>query len=321
MGTITHLHERLRPVPVAIATEEDALRRAYEILPQGASLKRTLRDELAVSGFFGLSIPSDFSGLDVANGILAEVVARLAERAGRAAELLVSHHGALEALRNCGSDEQRRMAFSRVAAGESFHLIDGAGNEGYVLLADAIGYRLTGGEPLASIAPEADWFAVFARNEAGASCLALFSRHDLLALQEDTAVAPPGSGLHISADAVLPCHDNGQCMTLAMGNFLAGALVLGLARAKADVFANIAGTGPMTASRLLLETESVSALLDRCGFAIDAAQVTPTPQTIKAAARAALVVQAAAERLMCLADPQQEDRPALEALSRFLTSE
>ncbi|MDQ0457302.1 acyl-CoA dehydrogenase family protein [Rhizobium paknamense] len=311
MGTITHLHERLRPAPSHVGSEDDALHRAAEIAARGLASRRQLRDELSQAGLLGVSIPADFAGLDVSNGVLAEIVASLSAKGDDGAAVLIGHQAALEALRNSGSEEQRRVLFARVAAGESFHLIETAST--LKLAADALGSRLDDLQSLAGHGSEADWLAVFAHNEAGGECLAVFSRQDLLAAQE------PGQmpGLHVSVDGVLPCRAGARAMSEVMRRFLQGAVVQGRARAGGFQSA-IPHYDGLSQARFVLEKESLAALLERCGLAIDAAQVNPGPQTIEAAAMAALILQAAAERMFTVLGLEVSGQPALNALASRL---
>src|ERR1700712_1639943 len=126
MGTVSQLHERPRPVARRIESDEEALETAralaseFEKLASDRDVNRILPEEelnaLSQSGLLGISVPSEYEGLDISNAILAEIIAILAESDPSIALVSQSLFQVLEALRVAGGEEQKTSFFARALA-------------------------------------------------------------------------------------------------------------------------------------------------------------------------------------------------------------
>ena len=77
-------------------------------------------DAYSASGLLGITVPRAFGGAGVSNGTLAEVVATIAAADGSLGQIPQNHFYALEVLRVGGSASQQRFFFERALAGERF---------------------------------------------------------------------------------------------------------------------------------------------------------------------------------------------------------
>lgn len=329
MGTVTHLHERLRTVPTRIGHEDEVLSVARQLVNEGQAGTQSLVswEALVQSGLFAISIPVDFGGLDISNAVMAEAVSIIAAASPESAVALAGHFSTLEAIRNAGSEEQRRAIFSRVACGECFsglvHGEDPVSEWGLRLSTEGIGYCLDG-EIVSSEALSVDWMALLLGDERGELRFVLVPR------QAREIGSAPGAGdhrlsfqrLHVAADAVLNASADARLMSGATRHLLDGALALG--RSRQSFFSSIqhlrdqrqsADDGPMRAvkveiARAYVQMESLAALINRCGTEIDIAQVTPGARTITRASQLARALAIAASQALT----QKEDGGSEEAL-------
>ncbi|ASY57598.1 Acyl-CoA dehydrogenase [Sinorhizobium sp. CCBAU 05631] len=303
MGSITHLHERLRPVPLRIASDEEVLTAAGELVALGAEAPAiVLADALVRSGLLAISIPSDFDGADVSNGLIADAVSKIAEVQPAAAGALVHHYRALELVRNAGSEEQRRSIYSHVASGERLSAAapSDQGTPRYV--PDGIGFKLTDALEAACLG-EPDWFAVLALNDAEASSLLLVQRG-----RTETRVVHTGEPAlyrlgeaHVPADAVLALNRDALLLARSLGTILQAAVVLGEKRRQLAGNLNMWRDGRPSSDRpwderigrFQVEIETLAALIDRASTALDLAQVNSTPTAVAAVGRLATTIEIA----------------------------
>ncbi len=305
MGSITHLHERLRPVPLRIASDEELLAAAGEVIALGKDAPATfLADALVRSGLLAISIPSDFDGADVANGLIAQVVSQIAQTQPSAARALVHHFRALELVRNAGSEEQRRSIYLHVASGERLScggLGDHTASQRYVT--DGIGFRLSGALEAASLG-EPDWFSVLAFSEAEVLSLLLVQRGST------RVEVVPGSQparyrldqAHMPADSVLALHQDALPLSESLGTILRASTILGEKRQRLAADLALWRGGVLSGDRpwderigkLQLDIEILAALIDRAATALDLAQVNPTPAGVSDACRIATALEFAA---------------------------
>ncbi len=305
MGSITHLHERLRPVPHRIASDEEVLTAAGEVVALGADAPAVvLADALTRCGLLAISIPSDFDGADVSNGLIAQAVSQIAEVQPAAAGALVNHLRALELVRNAGSEEQRRSIYLRVASGERLSAA-GAGGQAATqrYIPDGIGFKLSGALEAASLG-EPDWFAVLARNDAEAPSLLLVQRGSTQAdivRAGEPALYRLGEA-HVPADSVLALNRDALLLSRSLGTILHAATVLGEKRRHlAATLALWRGGQPSQnrpwderIGRLQVEIETLAALIDRASTALDLAQVNSTPAGVLEVGRVATAIEIAA---------------------------
>ena len=316
MGTITHLHQRLRPPPNRIGAEEEVsavvadLARRFSAAPSD----RAYHTIVAQSGLLAISIPADFGGLDVSNVVLGEAIAVLAATWPQSATALVGHFEALEAIRNAGSEEQRRAIYAHVAAGERLAVLISEFTErgdGIRLSTEGIGYCLDG-ELVAKVILDSDWLLLTLADEHGNPRFVLVSCEDpglsVVAAAESRQTFR-FQRLHVAADTILIHGEDAMLMSRAVGHLMEGALTLG--RLREDFFSAVRQSSQRRQhasendirqlqaeiGRLHVEAEQLAALVNRCGTEIDIAQVTPGAHAIQRAAQSAEVVAIAAARV------------------------
>jgi len=193
MGTVSQLHERVRPPAHRIQSEEEALDIARS-LAAGFAQQASDRDinrilpydeveALSQSGLLGISVPSEHGGIDISNCVLAEVIAILAEADPSIAQILQTHFHVLEAVRIGGGEDQRASLFDRAITGDRFGGIfsdsdtGGTDQHSLHLTADGLGFRLNGRSlPSASIL-FSDWIALFAPDKRKGLVAAVVSRN------------------------------------------------------------------------------------------------------------------------------------------------
>lgn len=328
MGTITHLHERLRPVPNRIDAEGEVLVVASALL--SAMERWPVAEALGRSGLLAVSVPSDFGGLDVSNVVLAEAVALIATVSARAAETLASHCAALEAIRNAGSEGQRGSAFAKSSGGERFLLATSGGIAGWRaearFLPDGMGVRVDGRVELAA-AIDAEWFAVPAADSSGQLALLLVP-HNAPGLDFSEAGDAGGSqlrlaGVHVAADSVLALTGQAAPMVEGVYRLLRAAVILGQSRrGLEEVVASIGSAMDATAASdhaigwRQVEIETVYAQILRAAAAIDVAQVNPAGATIAEAHRLSTILGLVAHRMNTGRTATGEEDAVIVALGR-----
>ncbi|MDK1493928.1 acyl-CoA dehydrogenase family protein [Sinorhizobium sp. 7-81] len=305
MGSITHLHERPRPAPLRIASDEEVLTAAGEVIALGTDAPAALLVEsLVSSGLLAISIPSDFDGADVSNGLIAQVVSQIAQVQPAAARALVQHFRALELVRNSGSEEQRRSIYLHVESGERLScggIGEHTASQRY--FTDGIGFRLSGALEVASLGVP-DWFAVLASSEAKLLSLLLVQRGSTRT--ELVAGSQPAryrlDEAHVPADAVLALHEDALPLSQSLGTILHASTILGEKRQRLGADLALWRGGVRSGDRpwderigkLQVDIEILAALIDRAATALDLAQVNPSPAGVFHVCRSASALEFAA---------------------------
>jgi SfnB family sulfur acquisition oxidoreductase len=325
MGTVSQLHERTRPVARRIESDEEALETArllaseFEKRASDRDVNRILPEEeldaLSQSGLLGISVPSEFEGLDISNAILAEIIAILAEGDPSIALVSQSHFQVLEILRVAGDEEQKNIFFARALAGER---MAGASStttqvdQQTRLVADGIGYRLNGRQTHSTGVLFADWIAIFALDQSEQLTLSLLSRQSQGIQTIDDwdgfGQRTTGTGttiLHnayVEADATIHVARTRQPTTIrAVVQIAHAGIDLGIARAAfaatvdfvrnharpwMDSGATRAADDPLTIARvgqIAIRIEAAAAMIERAGGKVDIAQISATDENIIAA--------------------------------------
>ncbi|NTF90331.1 SfnB family sulfur acquisition oxidoreductase [Agrobacterium rhizogenes] len=173
--------DRIRPVAVRLASEEEAIATARVLAKQFAEsassrdidrlLPHAELDALSQSGLLSITVPSEYGGLDVSNAVLAEVTAILAEADGSIGQIPQNHFYILEALRNDGSEEQKQFFFGRALAGDRFGNAlsekgtKTVGHYNTLITREGLGYRINGRKYYSTGVIFADWITVFALDD------------------------------------------------------------------------------------------------------------------------------------------------------------
>jgi alkylation response protein AidB-like acyl-CoA dehydrogenase len=128
MGTIRPVAEGVLRPSAVIGDEAEALTTVASIVRLfSENLRKDPNDTLDAavaflerSGLLGISVATDFGGIDASNTVLAEVSARLAELSPALAEIAVAHFSVVERIRTDGSEAQRSMLLPAVVSGLRF---------------------------------------------------------------------------------------------------------------------------------------------------------------------------------------------------------
>lgn len=306
MGTITHLNERQRTAPIRITTEEEALAVSKDLAISLAGVQNgALSEALSRSGLLAVSIPSDFGGADVSNVVLSQIVAVLAQHTPLAASMLTLHLSSLELLRNGGTEEQRRAAFARAAAGERFCFVQSS--EVLQLLPDGIGYALSG-EVECLCVPQAEWLVINRRSPTDDTAL-LIPASPGRAIERSSNAGPARilfDSEHVHSDSVLALGRDAVRLSAALNRLLLASITLGETERSIAEFSQqqqwnresviVDADRESAIGQLLVQTTTLSALTHTCGTAFDIAQVNPAAQTIGEACRQASILEFVATR-------------------------
>jgi SfnB family sulfur acquisition oxidoreductase len=326
MGTVSQLHERVRPVARRIESDEEALTTArslameFDRLASDRDVNRILPeaelDALSQSGLLGVSIPSDYEGLDISNAMLAEIVAILAESDPSIALVAQSHFQLLEIIRLGGTEEQKKIFFARALAGERLAgtlSATGQSDDRVGLLADGTGYRLNGRQPQATGVLLADWIGLVAFDPSDREVLSLVQgTADGIQIIDDWdgfGLRTTGTGttilhnVHVETDATIDLAKLSapQATIATVGRITHAGIDLGIARSAfkatvesvrnrarpwTDSGVARAAEDPLTIAsigRIGIGIEAAAAMIERAGGKVDVAQISPTEENLVAA--------------------------------------
>ncbi len=267
-------------------------------------------EALSQSGLLGISVPSEHGGIDISNCVLAEVIAILAEADPSLAQILQTHFHVLEAVRIGGGEDQRAFLFDRAIIGDRFcgvfsePGIGGTDQNALHLKSDGRGFRLSGrSSPSASIL-FSDWIALFVPDDRKKLVAAVVPRNtegiQIIDDWDGFGQRTSGDGttilhdVYLNADAVLLHRDKlAQPTVIDCVNQLTHAgISLGIARSalaaamafvksqpSADGGFERAADEPLTVTRIggiAIRIEAATAIVERAGSRIDAAQINLT---------------------------------------------
>ncbi|MEZ2219224.1 SfnB family sulfur acquisition oxidoreductase [Rhizobium sp. RCC_161_2] len=259
MGTVSQLHEHIRPLAHRIQSEEEALQIARSLAARFAQqasdrdINRVLPydevEALSQSGLLGITTPSEYDGLDISNSILAEIIAILAEADPSIAEIARNHFYILEALRTGGSEEQKDTFFARALAGDRFGNALSepdtatAGQNNTRLTPEGPGHRVNGRKSYAAGVLFADWIAISALDTLDEQTISLVPRGtegiQIIDDWDGFGQRTSGSGttilhnVYVNADAVLAHHTGFERPTTIgpVDQIIHAGIDLGIARA------------------------------------------------------------------------------------------
>ena len=297
---------RLAAQFAAGAAERDADR----ILPFGEL------DLLAQSGLLAITVPAQFGGLDVSNAVLAEITAILSEADGSIGQIPQNHFYILEALRTDGSEEQQRYFFGRALAGDRFgnalseRGTKTVGHYNTRITRDGPGYRITGRKFYSTGVLFADWITVFALDDEDRLTMAFVPKGtegvEIVDDWDGFGQRTTGSGttildnVYVSADSVVFHHRGFERPTTigSVGQIIHAGVDLGIARAAfaatlefvrtksrpwMDSGLDRASDDPLTIAKvgqIAIRLEAATALVERAGHKVDAAQVETTEHKV-----------------------------------------
>ncbi|WEX73793.1 SfnB family sulfur acquisition oxidoreductase [Sinorhizobium numidicum] len=336
MGTVSQFAEKPRPMAHRIESEEEALSVATQLAAQVAAraserdLERVLPyeelDQLAQSGLLAISIPSEYEGIDVSNAVLAEVTAILSEADSSIGQIPQSHFYILEALRQDGTEEQKKFFFARALAGDRFANALSetgtrtAGHYDTRITEDGAGYRINGRKYYSTGVLFADWIAIFALDAADEITMSFVPRGtegiQIIDDWDSFGQRVTGSGttllqnVYVNAGSVVRHHLGfEQPATIgSVGQIIHAGVDLGIARAAfretvdfvrnrarpwMDSGMERASEDPLTIAKvgeIAIRLEAAAAVIEHAGRKVDIAQIEPTEEH---ATEASLAVAAA----------------------------
>ncbi|MBB4525314.1 UNVERIFIED_ORG: SfnB family sulfur acquisition oxidoreductase [Rhizobium sophorae] len=297
---------RLAAQFAARAAERDADR----ILPF------TELDLLAQSGLLAITVPAQYGGLDVSNAVLAEVTAILSEADGSIGQIPQNHFYILEALRTDGGEEQQRYFFGRVLAGDRFgnalseRGTKTVGHYNTRITRDGPGYRINGRKFYSTGVLFADWITIFALDSEDRLTMAFVPKGtegvEIVDDWDGFGQRTTGSGttildnVYVSADSVVFHHKGFERPTTigSVGQIIHAGVDLGIARAAfaetldfirtksrpwMDSGLDRASDDPLTIAKvgqIAIQLEAATALVERAGHKVDAAQVETTEEKV-----------------------------------------
>ncbi|NTH80671.1 SfnB family sulfur acquisition oxidoreductase [Rhizobium rhizogenes] len=321
--------DRIRPVAVRLASEEEAIATARVLAKQFAEsassrdidrlLPHAELDALSQSGLLSITVPSEYGGLDVSNAVLAEVTAILAEADGSIGQIPQNHFYILEALRNDGSEEQKRFFFGRALAGDRFGNAlsekgtKTVGHYNTLITREGLGYRINGRKYYSTGVIFADWITVFALDDEERLTMSFVPRGtegiEIVDDWDGFGQRTTGSGttilnnVYVRADAVVS-HQKGfeRPTTIgSVGQIIHAGVDLGIARAafaETVVFVKTnarpwmnsgverASDDPLTIAKvgqIAIRLEAATAVVERAGRKVDIAQIDPSEANVVAA--------------------------------------
>ncbi|NTH15735.1 SfnB family sulfur acquisition oxidoreductase [Agrobacterium rhizogenes] len=321
--------DRIRPVAVRLASEEEAIATARVLAKQFAEsassrdidrlLPHAELDALSQSGLLSITVPSEYGGLDVSNAVLAEVTAILAEADGSIGQIPQNHFYILEALRNDGSEEQKRFFFGRALAGDRFGNAlsekgtKTVGHYNTLITREGLGYRINGRKYYSTGVIFADWITVFALDDEERLTMSFVPRGtegiEIVDDWDGFGQRTTGSGttilnnVYVRADAVVS-HQKGfeRPTTIgSVGQIIHAGVDLGVARAAfAETVAFVktnarpwmnsgverASDDPLTIAKvgqIAIRLEAATAVVERAGRKVDIAQIDPSETNVVAA--------------------------------------
>ncbi|MGM4981439.1 MULTISPECIES: SfnB family sulfur acquisition oxidoreductase [Rhizobium] len=330
MGTVSQLHERVRPPAHRIQSEEEALEIARS-LAVGFALQASDRDinrvlpydeieTLSQSGLFGISVPSEHGGIDISNSVLAEIIAILAGADPSIAQILQTHFHVLEAVRTGGSEEQKSSLFARVMAGDRFGSVSsdagtgGAGQSDLQLTHDGLGYRLNGRSFHSASVLFSDWIVMFIadavavvpRNTEGVQIIDDWDGFGQRTSGNGTTIL---HNIYLNVDAVLSHHEKLEQPSVidSVGQLTHAGINLGIARSALATTIELMRAHPSTDNSLkhaaddpliitrvgeiAVRIEAATAMVERAGSKIDAAQINLTEDHVIDAALSVAAAQ------------------------------
>ncbi|MGO7751334.1 SfnB family sulfur acquisition oxidoreductase [Rhizobium ruizarguesonis] len=276
-------------------------------------------DLLAQSGLLAITVPSQYGGLDVSNAVLAEITAILSEADGSIGQIPQNHFYILEALRTDGGEEQQRYFFGRVLAGDRFgnalseRGTKTVGHYNTRITRDGQGYRINGRKFYSTGVLFADWITIFALDAEDRLTMAFVPKGtkgvEIVDDWDGFGQRTTGSGttildnVYVSADSVVFHHKGFERPTTigSVGQIIHAGVDLGIARAAfaetlefvrtksrpwMDSGLERALDDPLTIAKvgqIAIRLEAATALVERAGHKVDAAQVETTEEKVVAA--------------------------------------
>ncbi|MFJ4431206.1 SfnB family sulfur acquisition oxidoreductase [Pseudomonas sp. NPDC089395] len=279
-------------------------------------------DAYSNSGLWGITVPREHGGAEVSFATLAQVIAIVSAADPSLGQIPQNHYCLLEDIRLQGTDEQKRFFFDLALQGNRFaNALSETGGKTVQdistrLVAEADGYRIDGRKGYCTGSLYAHWIGVLALDEQGRAQLAFVQRgtpglvivDDWSSMGQRTTSSGTVllDGLRVPAFNLFPSYRSYERPTLAgpFAQLTTAAIDAGIGRAALDdtiafvreharpwIDAKVerAGDDPLTiiqVGSLEIRQEAAEALLERAGWALDAAKPAPDEDNVAAASLA-----------------------------------
>ncbi|CAN7435036.1 monooxygenase [Rhizobium sp. LjRoot258] len=299
MGTVSRFADRARPAAHRIESEEEAIATARRLAADFALqaserdinrvFPRAELDALFQSGLTAVTVPPENEGLDVANALLGEIVAIIAEGDSSIGECLEHHFTVLEELRNEPNEERRALLFVRALAGD--HFVAATFAEGAAAVPSGLGYQLSGRSLRVPGILFADWIVADAIDTQGQAVrfhlpcetagLQIIDDWDGFGQRTNGAGSAVANGVIGNGEAAVDDRQQRHTTSSALAALLHAGTDLGIARAALASLREAprsAGVG-----KLALSVQATAALLESAGGKLDFAQVSPSTARTEAA--------------------------------------
>lgn len=276
-------------------------------------------DAFSNSGLWGITVPREHGGAEVSFATLAKVIAIVSAADPSLGQIPQNHYCLLEDIRLQGTPEQKRHFFDLVLKGHRFaNALSETGGKTVQdirtrLVAEGDGYRIDGRKGYCTGSLYAHWIGVLALDDQDRAQLAFVPRDTPgLVIVDDWSsmgqrTTSSGTvlleGLHVPAFNLFPSYRSYEHPTLAgpFAQLTTAAIDAGIGRAALDdtiafvreharpwIDANVekASDDPLTIIQigsLEIRQEAADALLERAGWALDAAKPAPDETNVAAA--------------------------------------
>lgn len=276
-------------------------------------------DAFSNSGLWGITVPREHGGAEVSFATLAKVIAIVSAADPSLGQIPQNHYCLLEDIRLQGTPEQKRHFFDLVLQGHRFaNALSETGGKTVQdirtrLVAEGDGYRIDGRKGYCTGSLYAHWIGVLALDDQDRAQLAFVPRDTPgLVIVDDWSsmgqrTTSSGTvlleGLHVPAFNLFPSYRSYEQPTLAgpFAQLTTAAIDAGIGRAALDdtiafvreharpwIDANVekASEDPLTIIQigsLEIRQEAADALLERAGWALDAAKPAPDETNVATA--------------------------------------
>lgn len=276
-------------------------------------------DTFSNSGLWGITVPREFGGAEVSYATLAQVIAIVSAADPSLGQIPQNHYCMLEDIRLQGTQEQKRFFFDLALKGNRFanaYSETGGKNVADIrtrLKAEGDEYRIDGRKGYCTGSLYAHWFGVLALDEQGRGQLAFVPRGTpgLVVVDDWSSIGQRTTssgtvildGLRVPAFNLFPCYLSYEKPTLAgpFAQLTTAAIDAGIARAALDdtiafvreharpwidAGVELANEDPLTIVQigaLEIRQEAAEALLERAGWALDAAKPAPDEDNVAVA--------------------------------------
>ncbi|MBK5002038.1 SfnB family sulfur acquisition oxidoreductase [Pseudomonas sp. S31] len=276
-------------------------------------------DAFSNSGLWGITVPREYGGAEVSFATLAKVIAIVSAADPSLGQIPQNHYCLLEDIRLQGTPEQKRQFFKQALQGHRFaNALSETGGKTVQdirtrLVREGDGYRIDGRKGYCTGSLYAHWIGVLALDEQDRAQLAFVPRDTPgLVIVDDWSsmgqrTTSSGTvlleGLGVPAFNLFPSYRSYEQPTLAgpFAQLTTAAIDAGIGRAALDdtiafvreqarpwIDAKVenASDDPLTiiqVGNLEIRQEAADALLERAGWALDAAKPAPDEDNVAAA--------------------------------------